>query len=50
MECRFCKGKCQKAGKQKNGTPKYYKACQLEVKFGKAVILVAYLQYMPIIE
>ncbi|MGN6293132.1 MAG: IS1 family transposase [Chitinophagaceae bacterium] len=46
MECRFCKGKCQKAGRQKSGTPKYYcthckkyqqktyiyKACQLDLK------------------
>jgi insertion element IS1 protein InsB len=24
MECQFCKGECQKAGKQKNGTQKHY--------------------------
>lgn len=28
MECKFCKGKCQKAGRQKNGVQKLYcKAC-----------------------
>lgn len=28
IECKFCKGKCQKAGRQKNGTQKYYcKGC-----------------------
>jgi insertion element IS1 protein InsB len=24
MECQYCKGKCQKAGRQKNGTQKFY--------------------------
>lgn len=29
MECKFCKGNCQKAGKQKNGSQKYYcKTCK----------------------
>lgn len=29
MKCKFCNHACQKAGKQKNGTQKYYcKACK----------------------
>ena len=29
MECNFCRDKCQKAGKQKNGAQKYYcKKCK----------------------
>ena len=35
MECKYCKGKCQKAGHQKNGTQKMY--CVLCDKYQQAV-------------
>lgn len=35
MNCKFCEGKCQKAGKQRNGQQKYY--CTACKKYQQAV-------------
>jgi hypothetical protein len=37
MECKYCKGKCQKAGKQNNGTQKLY--CSVCKKYQQAAYL-----------
>jgi len=36
MECQFCKGECQKAGRQKNGTQKHY--CKRDKKYQQVMV------------